>query len=227
MQIQVQGAATRQTGALTSYDPGAHFCELCHCVAQSAHGALIQDRLSALGLAELIQRARAAEAELYNQGITFTIYSDGDAIDRILPFDVIPRLITAADWAVIEAGVRQRVQTLNLFLADIYGPQEILAEGIIENRPVLAAQLVLGRVGIVHVVRRIGEGHAGQFTIQHLLDIGQHGGVTTQHPVLAADPQIAGAADRIGGWLRHLIRVIDRLELHGQQPVEFGVVEAK
>ena len=89
------------------------------------------------GWRELVQRARAAEAELYNQGITFTIYSDGDAIDRILPFDVIPRLITAADWAVIEAGVRQRVQTLNLFLADVYGPQKVLKDGLIPPELVL------------------------------------------------------------------------------------------
>ena len=104
---------------------------------KAAHGQLIHARLDALGLGELGNRARAAEAELYNQGITFTIYSDGDAIDRILPFDVIPRIITAADWAVIEAGVRQRVQTLNLFLADIYGPQKVLKDGIIPSELVL------------------------------------------------------------------------------------------
>jgi uncharacterized circularly permuted ATP-grasp superfamily protein len=137
MQIQVQGAVTRSSSALAGYDPVGHFCELGHCVAQSAHGQVIRDRLDALGLAELVQRARAAEAELYNQGITFTIYSEGDAIDRILPFDVIPRLITAADWAVIEAGVRQRVQTLNLFLADIYGPQKVLEDGLIPPELVL------------------------------------------------------------------------------------------
>jgi uncharacterized circularly permuted ATP-grasp superfamily protein len=138
MQIQVQGTVTVATGALAAYDPAGHFCELQHCVAQTAHGPLIRSRLDGLGLGELVQRGRAAEAELYNQGITFTIYSDGDAIDRILPFDVIPRIITAGDWTVIEAGVRQRVQTLNLFLADIYGPQKVLKDGIVP------AELVLG-----------------------------------------------------------------------------------
>jgi uncharacterized circularly permuted ATP-grasp superfamily protein len=137
MQVQVQATTAQQPGAFAGYDPGGHFCEFGHCVAQSARGAVIHGRLDALGLAELTQRARAAESELYNQGITFTIYSDGDAIDRILPFDVIPRLITAADWAVIEAGVRQRVQTLNLFLADIYGPQRALKDGLIPPELVL------------------------------------------------------------------------------------------
>jgi uncharacterized circularly permuted ATP-grasp superfamily protein len=138
MQVQVQGAGQPEAAALSGYLPGGHFCEFQHCVAHSPQGRLIQARLDAIGPAELAHRARAAEAELYNQGITFTIYSEGDAIDRILPFDVIPRIITAKDWAVLEAGVRQRVQTLNLFLADIYGPQKVLKDGIVP------AELVLG-----------------------------------------------------------------------------------
>ena len=80
-----------------------------------ADNAPVRERLADLSIEALQKRASSAEAELYNLGITFTVYSDKNAIDRILPFDVIPRLITAADWAVIEAGVRQRVQTLNLF----------------------------------------------------------------------------------------------------------------
>ncbi len=69
--------------------------------------------------------------------------------------------------------------------------------------------------------------HVGELAVQHLLDVGQHGGVAAQHPVLAADPQIAGAADRIGRRLGRLVGVVVRLELHGQQPVEFGVIEAE
>jgi uncharacterized circularly permuted ATP-grasp superfamily protein len=138
MQTQAQASTAIGAGNLLAYDPGGHFCELVHGLGGSPHGRLIQGRLQALGLPELTARARAAEAELYNRGITFTIYSDGDAIDRILPFDVVPRIITAADWAVIEAGVRQRVRALNLFLADVYGPQKALKDGIVP------AELVLG-----------------------------------------------------------------------------------
>ena len=138
MQSQAQGQTGGLRGALAGYDPAGHFCELEHGAGASTHGGTIRSRLDALGIEELTHRARAAEAELYNQGITFTIYSEGDAIDRILPFDVIPRLITAADWAIIESGVRQRVQTLNLFLADVYGPQKVLKDGLIP------AELVLG-----------------------------------------------------------------------------------
>ena len=79
----------------------------------------------------------AAARELYNLGITFTVYSDQDVIDRILPFDVIPRVISAADWEKLEAGVIQRVTALNLFIADLYGPQKVLKDGI------LPAELIL------------------------------------------------------------------------------------
>ena len=64
-------------------------------------------------------------------GITFTVYSDATAIDRILPFDCIPRIISASDWAMLERGVRQRVSALNLFLADIYNARRIVTDGIV------------------------------------------------------------------------------------------------
>ena len=91
-----------------------------------------------MDFADLQRRAKDAERELYNLGITFTVYSDRDAIDRILPFDVIPRVISAGEWAAVEAGVVQRVTALNMFLHDIYHDQKILKDGIIP------ADLVLG-----------------------------------------------------------------------------------
>jgi uncharacterized circularly permuted ATP-grasp superfamily protein len=127
------------SGPFTTYDPGPSFCELTHGpAAASPFGREIRDRFAAVGLAELRARARDAEIQLFDQGITFTVYSDKDAIDRILPFDIIPRVLTAEDWAVIEAGVRQRVKTLNLFLADLYGPRHALRDGVVP------AELVLG-----------------------------------------------------------------------------------
>ena len=87
--------------------------------AQAPEAALaaIRERLGRMSLAELQRRAELAERELFNLGITFTVYSERNAIDRILPFDVIPRVLTAADWRTIESGVKQRVQAINLFLA--------------------------------------------------------------------------------------------------------------
>lgn len=63
-----------------------------------------------------------------NQGITFTVYSDDAGIERIFPFDIIPRIITWAEWAKIESGIKQRLKALNLFLKDIYHDQQILKD---------------------------------------------------------------------------------------------------
>jgi uncharacterized circularly permuted ATP-grasp superfamily protein len=91
-----------------------------------------------MDFADLQRRAKDAERELYNLGITFLVYSEQEAVDRILPFDVIPRILSAREWAQLEAGVVQRVTALNLFLHDIYHDQKILKDGIIP------AELVLG-----------------------------------------------------------------------------------
>lgn len=95
------------------------------------HTALIRQRLSGLDFDELRRRAQDVERELYNLGITFIVYSEKDAVDRILPFDTIPRVISAKEWAHLEAGVTQRVTALNLFLHDIYHDQKILKDGVI------------------------------------------------------------------------------------------------
>ena len=112
---------------LADYDPNGYYCELMRCEA----AAPIRDRLGRMTIAELKRRAANADAELYNLGITFTVYSDKDAIDRTLPFDVIPRVLSAAEWHHIESGVKQRVAALNAFLHDIYHEQHILRDGII------------------------------------------------------------------------------------------------
>ncbi|MBV9735266.1 MAG: circularly permuted type 2 ATP-grasp protein [Acidisphaera sp.] len=118
---------------LSSYDPGAFWCEMLRCPANQP----VRERLASLSVQELRERAAAAEAELYNFGITFTVYSEKDAIDRILPFDVIPRLIPAAEWAQIERGVIQRITAINLLLHDLYHDQHILRDGTLPRDLVL------------------------------------------------------------------------------------------
>ncbi len=126
------------TGLLDGYDKGAFFCELMDCTLHDPAVQLIARRLAAMDPAELARRAHIAEIELFNQGITFTVYSDKDAIDRILPFDLIPRVLTAREWDVIERGVKQRVAALNAFIWDVYHEQRILKDGVVP------AALVLG-----------------------------------------------------------------------------------
>ncbi len=122
-----------------SYDPGGYFCELTGGAGEAdvRHAAIVS-RLAALDIEELTARAKDAERELFNLGITFTVYSNRQAIDRILPFDVIPRPLSASEWEVLESGVKQRVKALNLFLWDIYHDRKVIKDGVIP------ADLVLG-----------------------------------------------------------------------------------
>ncbi len=117
-------------GVLSGYDPGEYYCEMFGRRGLS-HTRLIRNRMDALDIPGLRRRSRDAERELFNLGITFTVYSDKDAIDRILPFDVIPRVLSVKDWAIIDKGVKQRVAALNAFLWDVYHDEHILKDGIV------------------------------------------------------------------------------------------------
>src|SRR5215212_7427111 len=77
--------------------------------------------------------ARRSQAELFFRriGITFAVYGDNETTERLIPFDIIPRVITKAEWSGLERGLRQRVTALNAFLADIYGRQECIRAGIV------------------------------------------------------------------------------------------------
>jgi uncharacterized circularly permuted ATP-grasp superfamily protein len=91
----------------------------------------VVDALQHFDVAALQQKDRIAEELFMNQGITFTVYSDNAGIERIFPFDIIPRIITAAEWDHIEKGIQQRLKALNLFLKDIYNEQQILKDKIV------------------------------------------------------------------------------------------------
>ena len=81
---------------------------------------------------ETLQEKNRRAAELFmNQGITFTVYSDDAGIERIFPFDIIPRIISGKEWENIEAGIKQRLKALNMFLKDIYSVQNIVKDKVI------------------------------------------------------------------------------------------------
>ena len=115
----------------TAYDPGPFYCELTGPGEAKAVGEEVRRRVAQIGLDALRARAATAESDLMALGITFTVYSDATAIDRILPFDCIPRIIPAQEWDILERGVRQRVQAINLFLGDIYNDRRIVRDGIV------------------------------------------------------------------------------------------------
>ena len=123
---------------LKDYEAGGFYCEMLGNAEHPLEDTrAVQRHLEEIGLPSLKRRAAAAEDELYNLGITFTVYTQAEAIDRILPFDVIPRVLTSSDWETIESGVKQRVAAINLFLKDIYGKQQVLKDGIVPKKLVL------------------------------------------------------------------------------------------
>ncbi|QNL52071.1 circularly permuted type 2 ATP-grasp protein [Olivibacter sp. SDN3] len=87
--------------------------------------------LKNLDVDSMSNRHRLAGELFLNQGITFTVYNNNEGIERIFPFDIIPRIITGAEWDELEKGIAQRLTALNLFLNDIYHEQNILHDGII------------------------------------------------------------------------------------------------
>jgi uncharacterized circularly permuted ATP-grasp superfamily protein len=90
-------------------------------------------RLLEISGAELHQRQQAADLMFLNQGITFTVYGNEAGIERVWPYDLLPRLITADEWSTIERGLTQRITALNMFLKDIYHSGKILADGIVPH----------------------------------------------------------------------------------------------
>jgi uncharacterized circularly permuted ATP-grasp superfamily protein len=87
-------------------------------------------QLATLGKAELQQRQDLAELDIVGMGITFTVYSDGRGIDRSWPFDIVPRVIGADEWRRTEAGLKQRLRALNMFIDDLYHDQRVIADGV-------------------------------------------------------------------------------------------------
>lgn len=86
---------------------------------------LALDMLDALGRIEFQSRRRLADAAMLRGGVTFTVYNEKRGVERVFPFDPIPRAIASDDWALLQRGLEQRVIALNLFLADVYGDQRI------------------------------------------------------------------------------------------------------
>ena len=84
-----------------------------------------------LSAEEMTHKDELAKKLFMSQGITFTVYSSGEGIEKIFPFDIIPRIIEAAEWEHIDKGIKQRLKALNIFLKDIYHHQFIIKDGII------------------------------------------------------------------------------------------------
>jgi uncharacterized circularly permuted ATP-grasp superfamily protein len=104
-----------------------------------AHARLLTQRISELAQGELLDRKQAIDQSLLRMGITFAVYGDESGTEKIFPFDVVPRIIGPDEWHHIEAGLKQRIKALNLFIHDIYHQQTIVNEGIIPRELLLEA----------------------------------------------------------------------------------------
>lgn len=93
-------------------------------------GELLASRLKQLGNGELPRRQRAADQALLNMGITFNVYGHEAGTEKIWPFDLIPRIIESAEWKFVDAGLKQRIRALNMFINDVYHDQNIIRDGV-------------------------------------------------------------------------------------------------
>jgi len=91
----------------------------------------LKSKMESLGGLELIKRSSSAEKALISLGITFTLYGDGEEQERIMPFDVIPRIVPNEEWTKMEKGLKQRIEAMNRFLQDIYSDAKIIKDGVI------------------------------------------------------------------------------------------------
>ncbi len=123
-----------------SYDPGEFYDELFITKNQPRPEAkLLIEKINSLSTGELLMRHKAAQVAMMKLGATFNVYGDTQGTERIFPFDVVPRIISVSEWNFLEAGLKQRIYALNLFIADIYGEQKIIKDGIIPQELINSA----------------------------------------------------------------------------------------
>lgn len=131
---QSQRAAGQQASQLNfrNYETGEFYDELIDEHGQPRAGAqILLQRIEELPEGELLLRQQMAERSLLRMGITFAVYGDTDGVEKIFPFDLLPRIVAAEEWARIESGLKQRIRALNLFIDDIYHDQQIVKDEVL------------------------------------------------------------------------------------------------
>lgn len=122
------------------YDTEGFYDELFDPQGVPRAGAdLLVERINNLPETELQRRQVAAEHALLNLGITFNVYSDEAQSEKIFPFDIVPRIVQAQEWSVLEKGLKQRIHALNCFIDDVYNEQKILKDKVVPADLVLSA----------------------------------------------------------------------------------------
>jgi len=150
-------------GALfSSYDLAGAYDEMFDQAGQPrAHCHALFDEMRASSPAELGQRQMEADRAFLTQGITFTVYGDNQGTERIFPFDLVPRMVTAAEWQILERGLTQRLTAINLFIKDVYHEGRILTEGVVPRDLLYSCRHYRREMRDVHVHRDIYVSVAG------------------------------------------------------------------
>ena len=105
--------------------------------------ALLAEFVEGLPAGQLLRHQRAAEQAFTRLGINFNVYGDESGVDRIWPFDILPRIVEASDWSYIERGLKQRIHVLNTFINDIYHDQKIVKDGVVPGHMIQSARNLL------------------------------------------------------------------------------------
>ncbi len=126
---------------LSAYDPSGYFDEMSPQTGsfRKPYETFAQ-RFQQITRDDFDDRRRAVDTAFLRQGITFNVYGDSAGTEKIFPFDLMPRIISAKEWEYLERGLIQRITALNLFLHDIYHEQRILKDGVIPSYFVLSAK---------------------------------------------------------------------------------------
>jgi len=105
-----------------------------------ASARTLANSIEVLGDGELLNLQRGAERALLQMGVTFNVYGEQAGVEKIFPFDVVPRIVPAAEWSLIERGLKQRITALNLFINDLYHDQKLLKDGIVPAEIILSSK---------------------------------------------------------------------------------------
>ncbi len=126
---------------LSAYDPSGYFDEMSPQTGsfRKSYETFAQ-RFQQITRDDFDDRRRAVDTAFLRQGITFNVYGDSAGTEKIFPFDLMPRIISAKEWEYLERGLIQRITALNLFLHDIYHEQRILKDGVVPSYFVLSAK---------------------------------------------------------------------------------------
>ena len=135
------GTGRKMSSILDRYAPAPAFDEFAEADGRPRpHYEALAATLAGISAADFRHRVTTVNGVLLQRGVTFTVYADARGTERILPFDLIPRIIDAAEWAHISRGVTQRVLALNAFLKDVYGEAKVLRDGIIPRTLVFSSE---------------------------------------------------------------------------------------